>query len=82
MREGRRNKEDVRRGLVEERGKKERLLSIKGVPWCCSCVTLHYAFVQNTKHSPGGKTSLQAYGALVFHLSNKYSYGDAYWVCS
>ena len=35
-----------------------------------------------TKHNPDGKISVQAYGALVFHLSNKYSYDDAYWVCS
>ena len=34
-----------------------------------------------TKDNPGGKTSLQAYEALVFHLSNEYSHGDAYWVC-
>ena len=35
-----------------------------------------------TKRNPGGKPGLQAYGALVFDLSNKYSYGDAYQVCS
>ena len=33
-----------------------------------------------TKCNIGVKTCLQAYGALVFHLSNEYSYGDAYWV--
>ena len=35
-----------------------------------------------TKHNASGKIVLRAYGALVFHLSNGYFYGDAYWVCS
>ena len=39
------------------------------------------AIMAPTQHSLGGKTDLQAYGALVSHLSNEYSYGDAYWVC-
>ena len=34
-----------------------------------------------TKHNPGEKTDLQAYAAMVSHLSNGYSYEDAYWVC-
>ena len=46
----------------------------------CVCVCMHYGTY--TKRNLGGKTTLQAYGAMVFHLSNRYSYGDAYWVCS
>ena len=38
--------------------------------------------VAPTQNSSRGKPGVGAYGALVFHLSNGYSNGDAYWVCS
>ena len=43
-------------------------------------VQMHYGTY--TKHDHGGKTCLQSYGVVVFHLSNEHSYGDTYWVCS
>ena len=39
---------------------------------------MHYGTY--AKHSPAGKIGSEAYGVMVFHLSNGYYYGDAYWV--